>query len=126
MNTRSAGARRLSGTLLAVYWVAIFVTTHIPNPEAIAPKVSDKTLHFGAYAGLTLLWLAWLQTRSKLHWKWLGWTLPLMAVYGAADEILQIPVGRHCDLYDWFADMGGVAIGLFLGAAFLWVTSRPR
>jgi len=34
------------------------------------------------------------------------------AVYGVLDEVTQIPVGRSCDLYDWFADVIGIAVGI--------------
>jgi VanZ family protein len=40
-------------------------------------------------------------------------------VYGALDELLQIPVGRHCDLWDWVADMGGVAAVLAVAGFYL-------
>jgi VanZ family protein len=39
-----------------------------------------------------------------------------VAVYGAFDELTQIPVGRHADVADWFADVAGSVIGLALFA----------
>ena len=118
-----------SKAALAVYWLAMFAGTHYPKPEQISPNVSDKLLHFGAYAGLTWLWVLVIVVRRPLHLRdglWIGLGL---AVYGALDELLQIPVGRHCDINDWYADMGGVAGALV--AAYLvqsvWLRFRgPR
>lgn len=40
---------------------------------------------------------------------WLVGTL-----YGAFDEITQIPVGRHADVRDWISDIAGIVLGLTL------------
>ena len=47
----------------------------------------------------------------------------VLAAFGACDEITQIPVGRNCDLRDWFADVAGIAAGMAVfaaGWALLW------
>jgi VanZ family protein len=36
------------------------------------------------------------------------------AAYGVLDELLQIPVGRTCDVRDWMFDIAGAATGLAL------------
>jgi VanZ family protein len=46
-----------------------------------------------------------------------------VAGYGILDELTQIPVGRHADVRDWFADVTGAIIGIVL-AAGLHVTLR--
>ncbi len=117
---------KASKAALAVYWLAMFAGTHYPKPEQISPNVSDKLLHFGAYAGLTLLLVFVVVVRRPLRWRDGVWMSLLLAVYGALDELLQIPVGRHCDIQDWIADMGGVGAALVLAAAAQWLwTKRP-
>ncbi|MBI3837602.1 MAG: VanZ family protein [Planctomycetia bacterium] len=106
--------------LLAGYSLALVVGTHIPNPpEVIMSGPSDKSLHLAAYAGLAfLVSLNWF-LRQALGWRQRIAILGLLAVFGAVDEITQIPVGRECDVFDWTADVAGALVGsaLFLGAA---------
>lgn len=40
---------------LGVYWAALCVGTHLPGGLVGTPLVSDKTLHFFAYTGLSFL-----------------------------------------------------------------------
>jgi VanZ family protein len=101
-------------TLAIVYFLLLFIGTHLPS-NGIEPviTVSDKWLHFGGYAVLTVCVLAgWELTIGTLQPKhyfavWLAGTL-----YGAFDEVTQTPVGRSCDVNDWMADVLGVACGL--------------
>jgi VanZ family protein len=114
--------RQASLAALLGYWGLLFVATHYPRPEQITPQVSDKFLHFAAYAVLALLCVLALLARRALR-RWDPWVLlGALAAYGALDELLQIPVNRHCDLNDWIADMGGVASVLLPAAvaAALW------
>ena len=98
-------------TLIA-FWLLAFIGTHLPRiPQSIKP-VSDKTLHslsFTILAGL-LSWV--LHNRAIGPVRHGAMVLLIIAVYGAVDELLQIPVGRHCDFYDWVADMVGGVLGL--------------
>ena len=100
--------------IIAAYWLAMFIGTHIPNPEAIiGPEVSDKLLHFLAYFVLTALLLTRLQTLNR-SWP-TGWRmarlLSVVCIYATADELLQgIPgINRHPDVLDALADMSGAA-----------------
>ncbi len=101
--------------VLAFYWTLLIIATHWPTTVAALDEGSrDKVVHFLAYAIL-----AWL-----LAWKWsptaaLGWRSAvglwlLLAVVAALDELLQIPVGRSCEFYDWVADVAGASLGLWL------------
>lgn len=96
---------------LAVYWLGIFIATHLPTlPEAVdLSQISDKTLHFGAYAGLGFL----LSASVAAVWNWsflrAAAVLLSLSLYGVADELLQIPMNRTADVADWQADvLGGV------------------
>jgi VanZ family protein len=103
-----------AGYVLLVYWVCLFLGTHRPKDSGVDFSMSDKILHFGAYFGLALLLaLAWSLRRPLTIRSYAVMSLLLMA-YGAMDELLQIPVGRHCDPLDWLADTGGVIAGLTL------------
>lgn len=99
---------------LISFWLTAFIGTHLPQVPQAINQVSDKTLHSAAFTILGGL-LSWvLQDRVR------GWNrhgllvLLIIAAYGAADELLQIPVGRHCDFQDWVADMIGGCTGLAL------------
>jgi VanZ family protein len=95
--------------------VAMFIATHIPTRTAPGFTLSDKVLHFLAFMMLTVLLLtSWELSAGFLQPKhyfavWLFCTL-----YGAVDEITQIPVGRSCDGLDWLADIGGILTGLII------------
>lgn len=101
------------GTLLV--FVAMFVGTHVPGEISHEISQHDKMLHFWAY--MTLAFAAattWDLSAGKLQ----GYQYVLLwlacAVYGIADELLQIPVGRSCDAMDWVFDIAGAATGLLL------------
>ena len=107
---------------LGTYWPMIFVATHIP--AARVPNLQifgrDVTLHFTGYFVLTLLfWLAryryqppyWLQRTPYL-------VIGLIALYAAADEILQMFVTRQADVVDWLADMAGCLTALAILTLF--------
>lgn len=99
--------------LAAVYFLALFVGTHLPPGQIGPPGISDKLAHFMGYAGLAVLVLAvWELSTGRLEARhffavWLAGT-----VYGALDEWTQIPVGRTCDMNDWAADVIGIVIGI--------------
>jgi VanZ family protein len=120
-NWRSNRLKTWALALLVVYWLALFAGTHVPRvPHELLPRnVSDKLLHLTAYAGLAfLICLNW-SLRRPLTWRLGVIVLILLAGIGAVDEVTQIPVGRDCDILDWYADITGatVGVGLFLLAA---------
>lgn len=103
-------------TLAIVYFAILFIATHIPIPSSPGASTTfDKWFHFGGYAVLTILVLAgWELTIGALQPKhyfavWLVGTL-----YGAIDEITQIPVSRTCDVNDWAADVLGIVMGMLV------------
>jgi VanZ family protein len=93
----------------------MFVGTHMPVDLSSQLVRGDKLMHFWAY--MTLAFAAattWDLSAGKLQGYqylliWLG-----CAIYGVIDELLQIPVGRSCDLMDWVFDIVGAAMGLVL------------
>ncbi len=97
--------------LLAIYWIAIFIGTHLP-PRAMMPvRANDKVLHAIAYIGLSFL-VAWaVPTRRPHLWRNVFVGVAICVAYAIVDEFSQIPVGRSADLYDFIADCIGIAIG---------------
>ena len=109
--------RKSAIILLAIYWPALFILSHIPIPSKVREAgVSDKMLHFLAYLALVLLFWILLNPNRKVCWRkapvWLA--LLIMLTYGIIDEVLQGVVGRSCDVMDLAADMVGTFAGLIL------------
>jgi len=104
--------RRLIQVLLGAYWLLIFTLTHLPPKHLPHVNLWDKAEHLLAYGALGgLLFLALWAMRPNLVQIGIV-ALAIGMMYGAIDEWLQIPVGRDCDLQDWFADTTGVAIAV--------------
>ena len=108
---------RAAHGLLAVYWLAIFTLTHVPiSPPPTAVPNADKIAHLLVYGLLAVLYFAARSTVRPLVRSDYLTGLLIFALYGVADELLQIPVGRTCDALDWVADITGAlaGTGLFL------------
>lgn len=98
---------------LGVYWIAIFIGTHMPHGVQGVGNVNDKVLHFGAYAGLAFLLTAALKTLRVRHGTLLL-PMAIAAMYGCIDELSQYPIpGRQADIADWAADVFGAGLGVF-------------
>ena len=118
--------KKMAGTVLVLYWLALFVATHVPLPLESRPAGdSDKPLHFAAYAGLTFLVSLNRSLRRALDLRQRIWIFVLLAAFGVIDEISQIPVGRDCELADWIADVLGILAGSLLFRATIAVFRRP-
>lgn len=102
--------------LLALYWTALFIGTHIPPQiPSLAPGTLDKFAHLGAYAGLAVLFtINWQMFGGHLTLRHYLATVFVLAVYGAVDEQLQNFVHRDCSLADWVADVVGATLGVAL------------
>ena len=97
---------RIVAATLALYWTALCIGTHLPGKLVAANVlvVSDKTLHFWAYTGLSFL-IATLLFCLGMPVGRAGWSALIIAVvYGALDELGQIFIpGRTAELADWLA-----------------------
>jgi len=104
--------RLAAASLLALYWAAMFLGTHLPQGVGPGSQVSDKLLHFGAYAGLAFLLAAALSCFRARLGSFL-FALLIAALYGVFDELTQMPVpGRQADVHDWVADVLGAGVGV--------------
>jgi VanZ family protein len=111
----------LAIVFLALYWLLLFVGTHLPlslDPIRTRPNTNDdKVAHVLAFAGLAFL----LCTTGAIDGRFRGRLVPnvllICVAYAVADEWSQqfIP-GRESTFKDWIADMLGTGIGL---SAFL-------
>ena len=77
-------------------------------PEVWSIRGFDKVVHATAYAIITLSFL------FAVQWK-AGWRRPVIVVLGivalaALDELTQPFVGRTCCVWDFIADLVGIAI----------------
>ena len=111
---------RLAIVVLAFYWLAIFIGTHLPNVTVMfegAPPVNDKVKHFTAFFFLGSL-LCYVTNSRRWFRRFMLIGLAGM-VYAAVDEITQnfVP-GRYPDVMDFCADTAGLwtAIALYVSA----------
>jgi VanZ family protein len=99
--------------MTVTFLLAMFVGTHMPARAEAFLASADKILHFSAYFSLAMFLLIsgelTLGSLKPIHFfsVWLACTL-----YGAMDEITQIPVGRECDVADWVCDVLGAIAAL--------------
>jgi VanZ family protein len=110
---------------LAGFVLILLVGTHLPPGSVLLPPEkhgSDKVLHFTAYAILAVLVAtAWQLSSGVLTARHLRWVWFAVVIFGALDEITQIPVHRDCSIWDWSADALGAVAGLL---AFVWLRRR--
>ena len=104
---------RASSVMLTVYWLALFVGTHVPKQWSPDFVRTDKAVHMTAYAGLSFL-LAWfVSLRRPLRIQTFALLFAVVAGYGALDELTQLLIpGRYGEVRDWAADLLGGVIGL--------------
>jgi VanZ family protein len=105
----------ISLTMLVLYWAALAVATHLPAVVVPRTRLTDKSIHFFAFFGLSvLLGAAWASRRPWGLQAALS-VVTTIAVYAALDELTQglIP-GRYPDLRDWYYDVGGAVAGVVL------------
>lgn len=111
-NSAKRYVRTLALWVLVVYWIALFIGTHVPPSDV--PNLGrhgDKVLHFGAYAGLAFLACSLFWARAWPLRATVLLVVPMLLGYGVLDEFLQMFVGRNAEVWDWVADTIGVLIG---------------
>ncbi len=118
MQWRSVFCRhpRVLAGLFAIYWLAMFLATHMEMPEVkSAPQHTDKAVHLVMYAGFAFLLSAWRSARKPETPKLALLVFAAAAIYAALDEILQIPIeSRTADVWDFVTDLIGASLGLLL------------
>ena len=126
---RRRGIARAMSLVLAAYWIALAVATHVPlDAEHVRLGAGrDKIIHFAAYCGLTILLFATLRLYRISPTSTARRAAIGLPIYAALDELLQTPLGRDGNLPDWLADVAGIAAGLVLAlACHVWWWWRNR
>ena len=115
MNLPTTPYSRLFLIALLLYWIALFIGTHLSLDEGLVideDNILDKFMHVGAFAGLTFLYFFSVMIGRRLSIpRYFLWLLPLV-IYGALDEVTQPLTGRECDILDWYSDLAGIPLGL--------------
>lgn len=112
MIERNTLVRIVVWSATAIYWVGLFIATHLPPSRVPKTRVSDTVWHFASYALLATLLLVSLRQMGVSLRAAAWWVIAICFVYGAIDEYLQTFVGRICSLNDWLADASGaVTVG---------------
>lgn len=102
------GRRVLAAAALALLLLALFGGGAQPEAAGLIPAPWDKLAHLTVFCVLLILLRAGLGLPL-----WLAVLLTLGV--GAADELHQAGLpGRFASLQDWFADLAGALLGLFL------------
>lgn len=121
--------RRRRWCALAIgYWLAMAAALHVPLPDEEhggpkLPENTDKTAHYALY-GL----LSWVLCRTADEFASApsrrtavpyvyGPVFVACLAYGVVDELTQPWTGRRCELADWYADVGGTALGIVAAIA---------
>ena len=107
--------RRALLAILVIYWISMYVGTHVPTLPSVIADHADKLIHCCAYGGLAFLLILAIGSRRSVTFRQLIFVWLFVAGYGVFDEVTQPLVGRHADLVDWVADIFGAAIGLLIG-----------
>ena len=99
---------------LWVYWIAMFLGTHIPRAiPNLSGGVVDKFVHLLAFTGLAFLFaLNWELFGGHLTLRHYLATVLVLAAYAVFDETSQTVVHRDCSLADWACDVAGAVIGV--------------
>ncbi|HUG98489.1 MAG TPA: VanZ family protein [Gammaproteobacteria bacterium] len=117
MTRDSEGLPRYRGAWLTLGWaMALLVALGSlwPGAPQISAGMSDKFLHFAAYAGLAFMF-AGVTVRS-------GWARVLVGLllFGGAIEVMQeqLTATRSGEWLDLAANAAGIAAGMFTAALF--------
>lgn len=108
---------RYRGAWFALGWLLVLgvaVGSLLPSLPDVSTGVSDKLMHFAAYAALAFLFMGAVGRR---HWLRIG--LGLLAL-GAAIEVAQAMLSstRSGEWLDMAANAAGVATGIVAAASF--------
>lgn len=96
------------------YTILLLVASLVPmqTVEVETPFFEpDKLVHFGLYFVFSVLLYACLKKRYGMRFYQLLSVIAISSFFGGLIEILQLIVGRSCDLYDWIFDVAGSILG---------------
>ncbi len=97
----------------AVYWLAMFVATHLPirTTPVGDPYSLDKLQHLTAFATLAALLNSLAAAIGFRSWNHSAAIVCFIAVYAMVDESTQVSP-RQPEVLDWLADVAGACLGI--------------
>jgi len=101
--------QRISRILVVVAAITILVLSLLPKEAISDVSLSDKFLHFAAYA--TLSFLAYFSFIKSINIKLTLKIILVCFIYGAVIELLQPLVGRNRENMDMLINAAGVLAG---------------
>lgn len=107
--------RHMTIFLAVTATIILAVLTHIPSyyfPDEI--EYNDKFVHFIAYAIVSFLYGLSFSARS---WRTVAYSLALILLLAALayiDEYTQPFFGREYSIFDYYADLKGIVLGVVL------------
>ncbi|MCG8585327.1 MAG: VanZ family protein [Pirellulales bacterium] len=113
MNEATKRRIRTCRFALSVYWLTMFIGSHMPVEQQLDVSHGDKLIHFAAFAVLAYFIAFYRSLFGPMTRNAYIMIFIIVAVYGAFDEATQMLVaGREGDPLDWLADIVGGAAGL--------------
>jgi VanZ family protein len=109
--------------LAIVYWLTMFVATHLPirTTPAGDPYSLDKLEHLTAFSALAALLNVVAAAIGFRSWKASVVIIVLIGLYAMVDESTQVSP-RSPEVLDWLADI----LGAIFGTAFFWLVVHSR
>ena len=111
-NISDLRARKIDIYVTIIISIALGLATLTTVEKLPTVSGSDKAYHLILIAILTLQ-IAIIRPNAM----WI--ILSLTTAFGGAIELLQPLVDRNCELADFLADVGGVALGMAMSKAFV-------
>ena len=116
--------RSAARAAFVVYAIALTTATHWPGVTIEGPVPRpDVWVHVGAFGvwGALLVLTEWLGAPTARS---AGIAIILGIAWAAMDELTQPIFNRQADWADWFADVGGVILGVLAGTGITRTLAR--
>jgi VanZ family protein len=115
MNEATKRRIRTTRFTLSIYWLAMFIGSHMPMAPIRTESHYDKLIHFAAFAGLAFFMAFYRGLLGRMTRNAYTTIFVIAAIYGIFDELTQMLIaGRTADPFDWLADITGAAAGLIV------------
>ena len=112
-----ASEPRVALPVTALLALVVGIATLTPQDHMPSAPGGDKLHHFLAFGALVFP-MAFARPRAAI------WLVLVVSLYGALIEVIQPHVGRHGDVMDAIANVGGAILGASLGAGVRRFTER--
>ena len=110
--------KHLMLSVCVILWGLAFIVSHIPADRLPETHVSDKSLHFVGFFGLSSVLLLTLTGYNVLRLRRVVAAICITAGYAAFDEATQALVNRQAAFGDWLADVCGAVLAVIVLEAY--------